>query len=408
MKSKNIAAIFAVLMCIALLCTACGGDTKPEEDTDTTNTPPASETLGDKLAEDTGDEPQKNLPEDKTEDEPEGGQENVKQEDEAPEKTPETQTPQVSSGNDKTPETPAVQTPTVQMPDETAAPEFSFSDVAGREFYFSSGAGGWCTVLYIHEDGTFEGNYHDSDMGDSGEGYPNGTVYYCDFSGKFTSPKKVDDTTYVFNIDSIEYESGAGEEIIEGVKYIYVTAYGLDEAEDIYMYLPGSKIADLPEGFRSWVGYYYLEAVQETFLKFYGLYNENAETGFSSYVDETDNKAAVKSKLAEAASLGYTLKNTLLNDGSLNQAEMNVISGDLYIAWDDCLNYMWGALKKQLSEADMKKLTSEQLKWIEEKEAAVNEAGGEYDVGSIAPLARNTKAADLTRQRVYELYEYFK
>ena len=67
---------------------------------------------------------------------------------------------------------------------------FSFADVADREFFFSSGAGGWCTVLYIDEDGSFEGNFRDSDMGSTGEGYPNGTLYYCDFKGRFTEPQK--------------------------------------------------------------------------------------------------------------------------------------------------------------------------------------------------------------------------
>ena len=53
---------------------------------------------------------------------------------------------------------------------------FSFADVADREFCFSSGVGGWFTVLYIHEDGSFDGHYQDSNMGVTGEGYPNGTL----------------------------------------------------------------------------------------------------------------------------------------------------------------------------------------------------------------------------------------
>ena len=42
---------------------------------------------------------------------------------------------------------------------------FSYEDVANREFLFCSGAGAWSTVLTIHEDGTFEGYYHDTDIG---------------------------------------------------------------------------------------------------------------------------------------------------------------------------------------------------------------------------------------------------
>jgi len=65
---------------------------------------------------------------------------------------------------------------------------FSFEEVADREFYFSSGAGGWYTVLHIHGDGSFDGHYQDMDMGDSGSEYPEGTLYSSDFSGRFTEP----------------------------------------------------------------------------------------------------------------------------------------------------------------------------------------------------------------------------
>lgn len=182
---------------------------------------------------------------------------------------------------------------------------FSFADVADREFYFSSGVGGWYTVLYIHEDGTFDGHYQDSDMGDADPvSYPNGTVYYCDFSGSFTEPEKIDDTTYAFQIESIEYPYGLGEEMKDGYHYYYSPAYGLDGAEDLYMYLPGRKVADLPDAYRSWVGYYDLESISETELPFYGLYNVKEENGFSSYVmvdaaDRAEEKAAVQEAGAE-------------------------------------------------------------------------------------------------------------
>ena len=64
----------------------------------------------------------------------------------------------------------------------TAAAEMSKNDLIAalinREFNFSSGVGGWGTSLYIGLDGYFFGVYHDSDMGVSGEGYPNGTLFY--------------------------------------------------------------------------------------------------------------------------------------------------------------------------------------------------------------------------------------
>lgn len=57
-----------------------------------------------------------------------------------------------------------------------AEEEFSYKDLKGLTFAFSSGAGAWGTVLTVLEDGSFEGNYHDTNMGDTGEEYPNGSV----------------------------------------------------------------------------------------------------------------------------------------------------------------------------------------------------------------------------------------
>ena len=46
--------------------------------------------------------------------------------------------------------------------------------------------------------------------------------------------------------------------------------------------------------------------------------------------------------------------------------------------------------------------------WIAEKEKAVEEAGKEVEGGSMYSLVVNMKAAELTEERVYELYELLK
>ena len=53
-----------------------------------------------------------------------------------------------------------------------AAQNFSYADLKGLEFSFSSGVGAWETMLGIMPDGTFSGTFHDADMGDNGAGYP--------------------------------------------------------------------------------------------------------------------------------------------------------------------------------------------------------------------------------------------
>jgi tetratricopeptide (TPR) repeat protein len=56
--------------------------------------------------------------------------------------------------------------------------DLTFEDLSHYAFQFCSGAGGWSTDFEIEKDGSFKGNYHDSDMGDTGENYENGNALY--------------------------------------------------------------------------------------------------------------------------------------------------------------------------------------------------------------------------------------
>ena len=322
---------------------------------------------------------------------------------------------------------------------------FSFADVADREFFFSSGAGGWCTVLYIDEDGSFEGNFRDSDMGSTGEGYPNGTLYYCDFKGRFTEPQKVNDYTYRFQIAEISLADEVGkEENKDGVHYIYSDAYGLDDSEYFFMYLPGTPLAELSEEFLRWIGYHNgMEGTTDTELPFYALYNVEQEYGFYDYSQENsddvgsgneeenpngmssdsgeENSSGTSSdsgkisdakELAEASLRGAKTRADVLEEklesGYLSQIEMNQTSYKIYTIWDDQLNYIWKLMKENLPEDQMKDILTKQRAWIKEKEQKVKEAGAECEGGSLQPLIENTEAAELTRERAYELLDYFK
>lgn len=120
---------------------------------------------------------------------------------------------------------------------------FSYVDVSELEFCFSSGVGAWATFLRIDENGNFEGSYHDSDMGTIGEGYPNGTVYVCDFSGQFSELEKVNEYTYSSEIESIRLKEVPGiTKITDGVQYVYSEPYGLDNAQRILFYLTGAPL----------------------------------------------------------------------------------------------------------------------------------------------------------------------
>ena len=168
---------------------------------------------------------------------------------------------------------------------------YLFNAIKGWEFDFESGAGGWNTTLQVDEKGCFEGQYHDSDMGDQGEGYANGTMYLSNFTGRFTEVKKISDYVYEAKVEDLTYAAESGTtEIIDGVRYVYSEGYGISGTDKVSIYLPGAKISELPSGYMSWVdplyfgvyvyGDYYRDYPEE--LPFCGIYNIAQQNGFTS------------------------------------------------------------------------------------------------------------------------------
>lgn len=316
---------------------------------------------------------------------------------------------------------PAVEQPSVETPPaDSVAPEqegetlpevlsseedFSFADVADLEFIFSSGAGAWRTVLYIHEDGAFDGLYTDSDMGDlDPEAYPNGTRYICEFSGRFAAPVREDDYTWMLEVEELTYAEPFGkEELADGFRYVYSKAYGIAGAEGLFLFVPGAPLAELPEAYCGWVGYYDLTQTEETELPFYGLYDSVGENGFSSHALPSSAEV-VQQELAWAETTAAQVEAELEN--AMTQMDMNLLSGDLYRVWDTALNTVWQQLKRELDADVMAQLTDEQLTWITDKEAAAAVAGAAYEGGSMQGMVISLEAAELTKQRVYVLAEY--
>jgi hypothetical protein len=165
-------------------------------------------------------------------------------------------------------------------------PDLQFADLADLVFIFTSGAGAWDTEVRIMPDGTFSGIFHDSDMGDIGPDYPNGTRYICSFSGIFTSLKKTGDYEYSMKCESITQEGTADDVEIgdDGVRYITSDPYGFDNADEFVLYLPGKNIDELPEEYRQWLhlpsG---VDYKGDDVLSFYGLYNVEGKQGFGCY-----------------------------------------------------------------------------------------------------------------------------
>ena len=177
---------------------------------------------------------------------------------------------------------------------ETEVSRLPFSEEA-MEFSFLSGAGAWRTVITLKQDGTFEGLYHDSEMGITGEGYPNGSAYVCEFSGRFTDIKKINDYSYKMTLSDVKTTEPIGKEWIEDeVFYTATGPHGLMNSQEspdfdkvateFILYLPETPVETLSDEFLVWWPYFY-EHEQTPFkeLSCYGILNVDSKHGFFTY-----------------------------------------------------------------------------------------------------------------------------
>lgn len=164
-----------------------------------------------------------------------------------------------------------VLTPFIEIADTsdfTDNEKLTYEDLEGKEFWFYSGAGGWRTSLKIHGDGSFIGNYEDSDAD---------SLRKCDFSGRFTKLTKTGPYEYTMKCTDLKFERKPGtEERVKGLMVYYSDPYGFDDAEEFKVYLPGKKVNELPDGFLSWS---HGEA-STGYLQCYGIYNVGGQQGF--------------------------------------------------------------------------------------------------------------------------------
>ena len=157
------------------------------------------------------------------------------------------------------------------------------------EMYFSSGVGAWYTKIIIHTNGSFEGEYQDTDMGEIGDEFPNGTVYECKFSGYFSKPEKVNDYTYSLNLETVEIVGEIGETRIEdGMLYKISFPSGLmnssntGNAKEFLLYTPNAPIVEMRDEFLSWWPERF-GADPDGKLLIYGLQNLETNDGFFTF-----------------------------------------------------------------------------------------------------------------------------
>ena len=294
------------------------------------------------------------------------------------------------------------ETPGMQATEEDNVQEgLTFADLATLQYEFCSGAGAWSTDFTIEKDGSFSGTYHDTDMGVTGEGYPNGTMYYSSFSGHFTDLTQVDVYTYEMSLSDISYQDTVGDtEIIDGVYYIYTEAYGLEGTDTFRIYLPGTPRERLTEEEGFWIA---VENESETELTMTVIVNEPNEYAIYSY----DRPAPVEEAQEIYNSLlryNEELEQELQN--ATTQQEMDDITAQMFRNSDDSLNRIWHIVKYHSDETEFAQILEEQKSWITEKEATAEQIRA-VD-GSLAEMDVNISLNDLTEERCRTLLEYLK
>ena len=159
-----------------------------------------------------------------------------------------------------------------------------------QSFTFTSGRGGWSTDMVVAADGTFTGTFHDSDMGDRGDGYPNGTRHVANFTGAFTDPVKVGEYEYTMQLKRLEITDEPGETIEDGVRTVYVTddVYGLGSetakpAGSFSLHLPGQPLSAFSDSAAMWL---FIKNTSSEPSDFYAIVNSsdpNDEMAFKTY-----------------------------------------------------------------------------------------------------------------------------
>ena len=192
-------------------------------------------------------------------------------------------------------------------------------------------------------------------------------------------------------IASIDYERAVGEEAFaDGFHYYYTEPRGLEDTEELLIYLPGAPLGELPQEFRGWVDH----GDQGEALLSYALNNEAHQQGFFSRNLVREIIYSLISARDESGELEQQLQ-----DATLSQEERETKAEELYQVWDNELNEVWDALNRLLSPEDMEVLTAEELEWIAWKEEQLARTGEEAGGGSLAIMLQAQRAAELTRER---------
>lgn len=164
------------------------------------------------------------------------------------------------------------------------------NDLNGKKFVFSSGAGGWQTVLNFSENGNFTAKYEDYDLN---------SVAICEFNGKLSIDSKVNETAYILRLDRAEITTPINTEEVKNiggknmtVRYVDLP-YGFAVNNDsdhsfqgmFSLYLPLRKRSEMSAEVNHWLDITGEKNVEKDITRIYLLVNNKTIDTFREKVE---------------------------------------------------------------------------------------------------------------------------
>ena len=219
----------------------------------------------------------------------------------------------------------------------------------------------------------------------------------------YTDLTKVNDHCYEMTLADISYADEVGtEDILDGVHYIYLDAYGLTGTDRFLIYLPGTPVSEFSEDVYGWLS---MANQSDTELTMMAIVNAPEQEGICSYERMDPLEDAQQMLEGAKESNEYWLQKI---DTAESQFEINQIAQARYEAVDGCLNGVWNLLKYNTDETVFEAIRNEQREWIAYKENEAEQAAAEYGGGSMATAVSYDTLTELTLARLEELVAYLK
>jgi len=115
----------------------------------------------------------------------------------------------------------------------------------------------------------------------------------------------------------------------------------------------------------------------------------------------------IHARLAEVESKTAPLTKKVTEDVFMTQTDMNDMSYDIYMMWQELVDEIIVVLEEQLSAKEYEAFLEDQAAWELEREEAVDSYVSEFAGGSIVPLLANLEMTQHTKLRAYDLAKYF-